>query len=271
MAEDQTPKPIEIIQTDVPAQEIACQYLKHEFRKLFPDQTDNFYETMNQAIDNFPQSLGEKDLWQLVAAVSEGLKLKGIYRLLTDTKYTWNLEKFRLPDITMTSMSPILDKILKEAEWNPANLAQAWERNKQYLKECSDPGLKPDPEIDNNPIIVQLNSEGKKLLVYDGMRRVCIKALESKPDITTWVCRVTNPNGQMMVNADKVLYTRQIYAEDPSRDPQLLKAIVTIMKVYQKNYRNGKELVERYLSPWQERSEPELRKAAEEILNQEQS
>lgn len=270
MPNDQTPQPIEVIRTNVSPQEIACQYLRHEFIKLFPNQASNFYEVMNQAIDNFPQTLGEKDFWQLVAAISEGLKLKGIYRLLTDTKYTWNLERFKLPDITMTSMSPVIDKVLKEAEWNPLNLPQAWKSNEQYLKDHDDPGLKPNLLTDGNPIILQL-SDRNQLLVYDGMKRTCLRSLERKTDIVAWVCRVTNPNGQMMINADKVLYTRQVYSEDPDKDPQLLQAVITIMGAYRDNYRNGKELVERYISPWREKEEPELKRAAKDILDQEKS
>lgn len=268
MPENQAPQPLEVIRANVPPQEIACQYLRHEFIKLFPGQSDSFYEAMNQAIDNFPQSLGEKDFWQLVAAISEGLKLKGIYRLLTDTKYTWNLERFGLGDITLTSISPTLDKILKEATWNPVALPQIWESNKNYLAEEGDPGLKPNSEIDNDPIILKLRDRNNQLLVYDGMRRTCLRALAGKPDIIAWVCRVTNQKGKMMINADKVLYTREVYSEDPNKNSLLLDAIVTIMKAYRSNYRNGEELVQRYISPWKERENHELRKAAEEILGQ---
>lgn len=262
MPETQTPQPLEVLRRNVQPEEIAIQYLQHELGKLFPDQDRDFQLKMDRQVKSFPRALGEKDFWQLVSGLSEGFKLKWVYRTLTDTSYSWSLERIALDDIQMTGMSPFMDPILRQADWRPSRFAQIWREHPEYAQVPEARGITPNPKRDQYPII--LREKDKHLLVFDGMRRTCLAALENKPDLEAWVGRTTNPNGQMMINPDKVLFLRVLYDEAKDKNPQLLEAIKVVLETYIKEYRNGREVAGYYLSPWGQN--PDLVKIVKEIL-----
>jgi len=61
---------------------IAKQYLKNEFRKVFSDiKDDKFYKRIDRSIDNFNLREGEMSFWNLLAAISEGWKLKQVFSI----------------------------------------------------------------------------------------------------------------------------------------------------------------------------------------------
>lgn len=263
MKEAKTPEPLEVIKTNVGPEEIAKLYLKLEFRKLFADVSDqSFWQNLDHSIETIKDRVNEKDFWQLVSGISEGYKLKWVYRVLTDSVYSWSLEKIALDNIRMTGMIPFMDPILEDAGRKPSRFAQIWKANPKYAKQANGLGIKPNPQRDSYPIL--LHEGDSQLRVFDGMRRVCVAALEGKEVMEAYVGRIRNPQGQMMINADKVLFLRVLYDEAPEKDPQLLDAIVTIFKAYIRFYRNGREVVDWYLDKW--RKEEKLSKIAEEIL-----
>lgn len=264
MAKKQTPRPIRILRKNVPPGEIAHQYLKHEFRKLFADVKDrNFWKTLDKSLDKLKERIGKDDFWQLLSGVAEGYLQKWVYRVLTDSVYKWRLEEIALDDIRMTGMGPFMDPILEEAGWRPSQFAKIWKSHPKYSQAPEAQGIKPFPERDEDPIF--LRERDNELRVFDGMRRVCIAVLENRKSLNAFVGRIRNPSGKMMINKDKVLFLRALYDEAPHKDLKLLEAIKTIFKAYIKFYRNGKQVVSFYLKKWQR--DPKLRPIAEEILS----
>lgn len=262
MKETKTPKPVEVIRTNIQPEGIAKLYLKLEFRKLFANISDQkFWKQLDNSINTIKDRLNEKDFWQLISGISEGYKLKWVYRVLTDLVYSWSLERIALDDIRMTRMGPVMNPILEEAEWKPTKFAQIWKSNPDYATDTKT-SLLAEPERDHLPIF--LHERDNQLRVFDGMRRVCLAAIEGRDVMEAYVGRIRNPQGQMMVNADKVLFLRVLYDEAREKDPKLLNAIATICKAYIRFYRNGKEVVESALYKW--RQDPNLKKVAEEIL-----
>ena len=257
------PKQIKLLRSKVDPVEIAIEYLQHEFRKFFPDQSKNFYLKMDLLISKFPESRGEETFWFIVAGISEGYSLKYVYRRLTDSKYIWSLERIKLDDITMTPMSPFMNPILEKAGWKPSNFAKIWRENPDLAKAPEAEGMRLYPDRDIFPIFVRENKK-HQFSVFDGMRRTCMAALEGKPSILAYVGRVINPKGKTMLNRDKALFLRLMYDEIPKEDHELLDAIKTVMIAYQKYYRNGREVVENVMYKW--KKDPKLVKVAEEIL-----
>lgn len=254
--ENSTPQPIKLLKQNVKPEEIAVQYLKHEFIKLFSNPSK-----LLDKVDNFPQEMG-KDFWQLVSGISEGYKMKWVYRVLTDNKYSWTLEQIALDDVTLTGMSEFMDNVINQANGKPSNFAQIWAKNPEFAKTPDGAGIKAHLERDDFPILLWERYD--QLHVFDGMRRTCVAAITQKTEITAWVGRITNLDGQMMVNKDKVLFLRALYDESPDKDAELLDGIVKVMKGYIKLTRNGREVVENVLNKWKD--DPNLVEVVEEIL-----
>lgn len=265
MNKKQASQAIKVLRNKVPPEEIALQYLKHEFRKLFTDVEDiDFWKNLDKSLEKLGKRIGKDDFWQLISGVAEGYLQKWIYRVLTDSVYDWTLEEIAIDNIRMTGMSPFMNPILKEAGWKPSRFAKIWKSHPKYSQLPHARGMRSFPERDNNPIF--LHERDNELRVFDGMRRVCIAALENKKSLKALVGRIRSPSGKMMINKDKVLFLRVLYDEDSDKDPKLLEAIKTIFKAYVKFYRNGREVVGFYLKKWQQ--DPKLRSVAEEILSE---
>jgi hypothetical protein len=260
---EKTPKPLKILREKVLPEEIARQYLKYELRKILGESENKaFWQKIDLSIDTLKEKIGEKDFWQLVSGISEGFKLKWVYRVLTNNLYSWRLESITLDDIRMTGMSPFMNRILEKANWKPSKFAKIWKSNPRFYKLPDGQGIKPQPERDHFPIL--LHEQEGQLKVFDGMRRVCLAALEGNKSLDAWVGRIVNPRGKMMINPDKVLFLRVFYDELPRKDRRVLEAIKTILKAYLKFYRNGREVVGQSLYKWRE--DPKLKGLANEIL-----
>jgi hypothetical protein len=240
------PAPLEIIRETVP-QEIALQYIQHELIKLFPDQSENFYEQLAKGVSDLPQLLGDDLLWKLLAGLAEGYKFKWTYRTLTDEGLRWRLEKIKLDDVRMTGMSPFMDPILASANWRPSTFAKVWQAHPEYASHPDAAGMKPEPLRDNFPIM--LVEKDSKLKVFDGMRRTSMAALANKPDITAWVGRRVKP-GKSKLNADKTLFLFATYSESKHHTAEELQALITISRMVIREHSNGRETVERALQFW---------------------
>src|SRR4051794_34649167 len=70
-------------------EEIGRYFLKREMKKIFPRLSAATACELVQAVDELPCSLRRADLWKLVCGISEGFEQKGVYRLITDSKYRW--------------------------------------------------------------------------------------------------------------------------------------------------------------------------------------
>lgn len=255
-----TPRPLRTIRRNIDPRTIALEFLEHEFKKIFEKEGHLFQEELSVAVEKLERSMPAQKIWRLVAGISEGFEQKGMYRLLTNNSYKWSLESIRLKNITMTGMSVFMNSVIEKANYNPNKFAKLWKKRTQKKKKV--PGLEPKPERDRNPIV--LYEKSNKLLVMDGMRRICIAAIENEKYIKAWVGRVVKPNGHIMINPDKILYAMMLYDEADVKTPELLDAIKRILIAYKKTYRNGKSLVNRNILPW--KKDPDRKKTAQEIM-----
>jgi hypothetical protein len=254
------PQPIEVIRSGAKPQEIALQYLRHEFIKMFPGQPDAFYEQLAGGVDKFPETLGDDLLWKLLAGIAEGYKFKWTYRILTDDGLAWSLEKVKLDDIRMTGMSPFMDPILVQANWQPSAFANVWNEHPEYAQHPDAAGMKPEPQRDHFPIM--LIEQGGMLKVFDGMRRTSMAALAHQPDMTAWVGRRIKP-GKSKLNADKTLFLFATYSEASTHDPETLEALIGISRMIIREHANGREAVERALQFWD--AKEHMREAAAKV------
>jgi hypothetical protein len=244
-----TSQPLEVIR-DATVQEIALQYIRHEFIKLFPGKPATFYDELTSGINALPQTLGDGLFWQLLAGIAEAYKFKWIYRFLTDSGLVWRLEKIRLNDIRMTGMSPFMDPILAKSDWQPSTFAKVWTAHPEYAAHPDAAGMKPEPQRDNLPIM--LVERNHHLQVFDGMRRTCMAALANRSDLLAWVGRRSNP-GKSNMNADRLLFLFADYAESDAQDEQTLQALIGICRMIIREHANGRQVVERALQFWDAR------------------
>jgi hypothetical protein len=240
-------EPLEIVRSNVDTQEIALQYVRHEFIKLFPEQSEAFYEQLADGVARLPKHLGDHLFWELVAGLAEGYKYKWIYRILTDDGLVWRLEKIRLNDIHMTGMSQFMDPILREANWQPAEFAKVWNAHPEYAQQPRAAGIKPEPLRDDLPIML-VERQGA-LKVFDGMRRTCMAALAGKSEMTAWVGRRVKP-GKGKLSPDKLLFLFATYSEAGEQDAPTLEALATISRMVVREHTNGEQAVERALQLW---------------------
>lgn len=254
-----TPAALQVIRKATP-EEIALQYIRHEFIKLFPGQTDTFYQQMADGVSKLPQMLGEDLFWKLLAGIAEGYKHKWIYRFLTDAGLQWHLEKIALNDMRMTGMSPFMDPILSAAGWQPAAFAKVWREHPEYAAQPEAAGMKPEPLRDIFPIM--LVEKNNRLQVFDGMRRTCMAALAGKQEMAAWVGRRATP-GKSHINTDKTLFLFATYAESDMHDEESLHALIGISKLVIREHANGREAVERALRDWD--ANPTMQAAAKKV------
>ena len=229
---------------------IAKQYLKHEFRKIFLDIKDEkFFRKMDKSIENFGKRENENSFWNLVAAISEGWKLKHVFNILSDSKYKWRLERIPTAKIYLTGMSPIMDKnIIKKFNHNPLLFQKAWYADKKMRQEIIKTGFGPYRERDNYPILVYKN--GETYHVFDGMRRTLLAVINKKRTIKAWVGFKINADGKPLISANRCYFLSNLYNQSKSKDKNLEKAIIRVGKEIIKDYRNGKEIMLNRIIGW---------------------
>ncbi|OGF24099.1 hypothetical protein A3H66_01010 [Candidatus Falkowbacteria bacterium RIFCSPLOWO2_02_FULL_45_21] len=229
---------------------IAKQYLKQEFRKVFSDvKNDRFYKRLDRSIDNFDKREGEPSFWNLLAAVSEGWKLKQVFSVLSDDKYQWKLKDIPLEKIYLTSLSPVMDKyIVKKFNRDPMTFARAWKANKIMRGEIIKTGFSTHKERDNFPILVY--KIGESYRVFDGMRRVLLALINNQLAIKSWVGAKVNTKGKPLISTNRCYFLSNLYNQAKSKDKNLEKAIIRIGKEINKNYRNGKEVLLKRVIGW---------------------
>ncbi len=229
---------------------IAKQYLKQEFRKIFSDaKDDKFYKRIDRSIDNFDFREGEISFWNLVAAISEGWKLKWVFMILSDDKYQWKLKNIPLDKVYLTGMSPTIDKyVIKKFNHDPVAFAKAWKTNKIMRQEIIKTGGLEHKERDNFPILVY--KTGDSFRVFDGMRRTLLALTRNQKNIKAWVGYRVNAKGRPLISANRCYFLSNLYNQAKTKDKTLEKSIIRIGKEINKNYRNGREVLLKRVIGW---------------------
>jgi hypothetical protein len=229
---------------------IAKQYLKNEFRKIFSDIKDEkFYKKIDKSIDNLNLREGEASFWNLIAAISEGWKLKQVFTVLSDDKYQWKLKNIPLEKIYLTGMSPVIDKyIVKKFNRNPLAFAKAWKTNKAMREDFVKTGFGAHKERDHFPILVY--KVGDNFRVFDGMRRTLLSLTKNQKSIKGWVGYKINAKGRPLVSANRCYFLSNLYNQAKTKDKNLEKSIIRVGKELNKNYRNGREVLLKRVIGW---------------------
>jgi hypothetical protein len=231
---------------------VACQYLKHEFRKIFNDVRDKkIWQKLDGSIDGFLKREGEKSFWYLVAAISCGWKLKKVFYILSNNAYRWRfLQKVPIEKLALGGMSPIIDKyVIKRFKRDPLLFSGAWRKNKKMRQEILATGLAPHKERDHFPILLYELEDGR-LHVFDGMRRTLLSIISGKKEIKAWVGRLTNLKGKPLVSGDRCLFLAQTYERSKKPNKELEKSIIRMGREIIGHYRNGREVLTKRIAGW---------------------
>ncbi|MBU0598276.1 hypothetical protein KKF61_04795 [Patescibacteria group bacterium] len=229
---------------------MAKQYLQHEFRKIFGDiKDDKTWKKIDRSINNFNKREDDGVFWNLIAAISEDLKLKRVYYILSSTKYRWTLRQIKLSEILLTGMSPTINKYtIKKFRRNPLLFAQAWKKDKHMREVIKKTGFKTHPARDHFPIFIYKTPQG--LQIFDGMRRTLLASIKNKKTIKAWIGNETNPKGKSLISGGRCHFLANIHEQANNHNKSLDKAIVRIGQEIMTTYRNGHETLTKRIAGW---------------------
>jgi len=224
---------------------VAKQYLSHEFIKLFSVSNDKrLLADIKTFMDKFDEYYDEPELWRLLSTISEGWRLKAVFRVLSNDRYIWTKETLPLESIVLTGMSPTIDKYIAKSEKRPRTFKQLWDSDQLMRKEITATGFSPHAERDHFPIIVFEKNRGKGFRVVDGMRRMLLATIADRPHIEAWVGRQVKKSGKPMISESRAYFLYDVYQFSKTKSPELKSAIATIAKEIIDTYGNGREVIE---------------------------
>lgn len=229
------------IKLNIPPEILACQYLKCEFRKIFSDvKNKEFWEKIDHSLDGFKNRETDWNFWHLLAAISEGWKLKSVFRLLTNKGYKWDLVEFPISKITLGSMSAEIDLYLEKCNWNPAKFKKAWETDRKMRQVILNTGFSQHKERDHFPIM--LFHDKDKFKVFDGMRRTLLKLISGEEMIKAYLGYEINPEAKSLLSQDRAYLPLRIFRYSQTKDKELRKAVIRMGQEMVRLYRNGREI-----------------------------
>ncbi|MDD5341893.1 MAG: hypothetical protein PHI73_00955 [Patescibacteria group bacterium] len=242
-------KPLKVIKANVNPLTIANQYLYHEFLKIFWDVADApFRKKIKRSINRMYRRDGAHNYWLLVAAISEGWRLKWVFRLLTNPAYRWNLELRKISNLTMTGFNPAeVDKLIFKCRRNFSEFAEYYRNHPAFFKKYM-PNLKPRPERDQHPVLAYWNLQEKQLRLFDGMRRATLAAINKKPYIKAYIGYPIKQGGPA-VNLDKIQFLKFLF-DGARRDAGTDRAFVKVARETVRQYQNGAQAFRQSLKPW---------------------
>ncbi len=232
------------------AERMAIQYLQHEFRKILNGiRNPETWKLIDKEIADLPATQGESSFWNLVAAVSEDWRLKSVYRVLSDTKFTWKLEEIPLNKITLPCMSPTRNQYtLTRCGGDPVKFLALWKTNAQARNAILKTGLSRHRERDYYPIFIVDIPGG--LSVFDGMRRTLLAVIGGKKTITAWIGRPTKKKGKPLVSGGFGYVLSQVYRYAERKNKNVDRAFTQVVQIIGSDYRNGKELMNKRIAGW---------------------
>lgn len=230
---------------------IAQQYLQHEFRKIFHDvKNPSIWKKLDRSIASFLKREDETSFWNLVASISEGWKLKSVYRILSDTTYEWKLQTFPLEKITLTSMSPTLNTyLLEKCERNPLLFRALWRKDPVMRKKIRATGFSAHKERDHFPILIHQAPDGT-WRVFDGMRRTLVHTISGKKAVKAWVGHRVNPRGKPLISASRLWFFENISTAAVKKDQALESALIRIGQETVRMYRNAAQTLHDRIGGW---------------------
>lgn len=228
---------------------MAVQYLQHEFRKILPEV---FRTQGGRAIDRDLERLlmrqGEVSFWNLLAGISEDWKLKSVFRILSDPRFSWRKKKIPVRNIILTGMSPLMDEyIIKKCGRSPITFGEMWKKDKKMRDKIRKSGFSAHSELDHFPIFV-IHEDGK-YKVFDGMRRTLLAIIGNKQYVAAWVGDMKRKNGKPIISEGFCYVLSKVY-KGGKRTKKQNDAFVEVGRIISKEYGNGREVLETRIGGW---------------------
>lgn len=177
--------------------ELACEYMIHEFRKLFSEaSTQTLSESIRHLVPQ-PESdnIAVRDFWNLFCAISSMWKLKDLHTVVTDENVTWTKEQIPLnslrpetPQGWMTSFAPYgFDAAVLYLE-QKSNLEQALKDPEEYANRHPK-GMEDDAiiAIENQASYVICDGNGR--VAHAVLSWAVAGKLRPYPTMSVWVGR----------------------------------------------------------------------------------
>lgn len=243
---------------------IAAQYLKHEFRKIFADVRDAaIWRRLDRSLERLPAREPDYSFWALVAAISEGWKVKNVFRRLSDTSYRFRREKVAVSCIVLTGMSPTIDRwTIVKYKRSAVAFAEAWPRDALLRTAIRKAGIRPHRERDHFPVFLFEAEDG--LRVFDGMRRTLLALMRGDQTIAAWVGRRVNPHGKPLVSANRCWFLANLYEYAQRKDAAFKHALVRVGREIAAQHRNGRTMLEERIAGWSH--DPAIRELVDRML-----
>lgn len=187
-----TPKPIEIINQNIPSIDVAKYYLEVEFFKLFKNPSEEMARSIIETIQN----LSESKTWALLEAISFTYHINGVFYKISRDNYVWNEEIWHVEDLVLTGMDSKANKVIFSEEVNGDAL-----RFKEYLLNYFDTAGSSDPEglfsykpkneeIKFDKLI--MTEEKGEIRMLDGSHRLVEMLLGGVHEVTAYIGHPTD-------------------------------------------------------------------------------
>ncbi len=228
---------------------MAVQYLQHEFRKILPEvfRTQGG-RVIDRDFERLSKRQGEVSFWNLLAGVSEDWKLKSVFRVLSDSRFSWKKKKIPVRGIILTGMSPLMDEyVIKKCDRSPIAFGEMWKKDKKMRDKIKKSGFSAHSERDHFPIFVA--HEDGKYKVFDGMRRTLLAIIGNKRYITAWVGDMKRKNEKPIISEGFCYVFSQIY-KNGKRTKKQNDAFVEVGKIISKEYENGRDVLRTRIGGW---------------------
>lgn len=229
--------------------QMAKQYLRLELQRLLGHTEENdVWQKLNSWLDEIDHKLDEPTFWGLVSGFSQGYRLNGVYKFMTDDSYDYRLAETNLKDIVLTGTNPELNVLaLDKAARDPIKLRQIWKREAATRKIFEKYHIRTDLGADYEPIF--LYEKDGKYWVFDGMNRLFGAILSGQDTIKAWRGQLVKPNGKPMINAGFGLILSNIL--EGSKDPtKIAPAIIEVGREAIEQHRNGQAALVDRIGGW---------------------
>jgi len=209
--------------------ELACDYIVHEFRKIFREIA---HEDAYKAIVHLAPSSHDdedirdiriRDFWNLFCGMSNTWRLKDLCPCVTAVNFAWKKENVPLPSLYPESRQGWMKKL------NPCNFRQAilhleGKRNlEEALKECENERARHPRGNENDPLIAIKRQGVYQILDGNGRfsQRIVKWASEGQrrpyPTMLVWVGQGDNGPRNYWMPTDHLFVVKRFYGSNTDR------------------------------------------------------
>lgn len=231
-------KPLKL--TPIPRTEIARYYLASEIGNALSG--DNL---------QVRPDLSEKELWRLLEAFSHTYRANGVFHLLTDHGFDWYRTDIPVERITMTGMSPPLNKLIQSERINrsPIKLRDylhsyfqqhpSADDDLEQLNEC-----RPRPVTSGLDIIIVREDEEGVIKMADGSHRFLSLLMDDRPTVTAYYAKQNGKPHKHMMGDTIFLTMRRLYTH--AQDETEKQAVLATTKALIRSSHDWRDAIQIY-------------------------